>query len=266
MESKQKQIIVSLTSFPAAIPFAIQAIQSILNGSVKPDRIVLYLTASQFPNSTISHELQELIDKNPLFEVRFYEENIRSYTKLIPALRDFPDALIVTIDDDVAYSKNMLRRLLRLHKKYPDAIIGHRVRHLKLNAPYRMWKRYKGHRFLIKSMRPKFRNVQIGVGGVLYPPNSLKPEMLDHKIFMEIAPTVDDIWFWAAAVANGTKIAPVPFGSYEPNDLKKPDEICLKKVNIKFKSGSDVNRIALENILERFPTIKQRVENENIKK
>lgn len=260
MEATQKKVIVSLTSFPAAIPFAVQAIQSILNGSIKPDKVVLYLTASQFPGDKIPHELSDLRDKNSLFEVRFYEENIRSYTKLIPALKDFPRDIIVTVDDDVLYHKNLLLRLLSFHKKYPNAIIGHRCRNLVLNAPYSAWKRYKWHRFILRSLRPKFTDVQTGVGGVLYPPNSLKAEMFDSKIFMDIAPTVDDIWFWAAAVANGTKIKQIPFGFYDPLGLEKPEGMNLVDINI--KAGVDVNRAVLEKILEKYPIIKQRVENE----
>ena len=254
---KEKQLIVSLTSFPAAISYAVQAIQSVIDGSVLPDKIVLYLTASQFPNREIPQELQDLIDKNPIFEIRFYEENIRSYTKLIPALQDFPNDIIVTIDDDILYGKNMLQRLFQIHKKYPDAIIGHRVRHFKPNAPYRKWERYKGFRYILKNLQPKFSNVQTGVGGVLYPPHSLKKEMLDSKIFMEIAPTVDDMWFWLAAVANGTKIAPVPFGYCKPKGLDKPEEISLKQINI---NKIDVNRMVVEKIFEKYPNIKQRVE------
>jgi hypothetical protein len=67
----KKQIIVSLTSFPAALPFATQAIQSVLDGSVLPDKIVLYLTAQQFPGSKIPSELQDLLTLNSIFEVRF---------------------------------------------------------------------------------------------------------------------------------------------------------------------------------------------------
>ena len=52
MNSDTKQIIVSLTSFPEAIPYAIQSIKSVLNGVVLPDKIMLYLTASQFPDKT----------------------------------------------------------------------------------------------------------------------------------------------------------------------------------------------------------------------
>ena len=256
---EQKQVIVSLTSFPEAIPFAIQAIKSILNGSVLPNKVILYLTASQFPEGKISSGLIDL-EKNTVFEVRFYEENIRSYTKLIPALKDFPNDIIVTVDDDILYNKNMLNGLLHLHKKYPNAIVGHRVRHLKLNTPYRSWKRYKEHRYLLKSLKPKFANVQTGVGGVLYPPNSLDKKMLDSKIFMEMAPTVDDIWLWAAAVANETKIAPVPFGGYKLNDLRKPKAISLFNVN--GGTDNDVNRIVLENIFDKYPKIRERIENE----
>lgn len=256
---EKKQVIVSLTSFPAAILYAVQAINSILNGTVLPDKVILYLTASQFPEGEIPFELLEL-KENKLFEVRFYEENIRSYTKLIPALKDFPNDIIVTIDDDVWYNKNMLHRLLYLHNRYPNAIVGHRVREYKPNAPYRSWKKYKGHRYLLKSLKPKFTNIQTGVGGVLYPPDSLDTKMLDSKIFMEMAPTVDDIWFWAAAVAKGTKIAPVPFGYFKLNELKKPKEISL--FNINGNSAKDVNRIVLEKILEKYPRIKENVESE----
>ena len=45
---------------------------------------------------------------------------------------------------------------------------------------------------------------------------------------MEMAPTVDDIWFWAAAVANGTKIAPIPFGFWRQPDSKNPQTVSLR--------------------------------------
>ena len=113
----KKRIIVSLTSFPAAIPYAVQAIRSILQGSLLPDKIVLYLTFSQFGENGIPQELLNLSKDNPLFEIRDYPKDIRSYRKLIPALKDFPDATIVTIDDDVKYHKNMLISLLHLQQR-----------------------------------------------------------------------------------------------------------------------------------------------------
>ena len=119
----KKQIIVSLTSFPVALPFAAKAIQSILDGSVLPDKIVLYLTSQQFPRRKIPSNIKALFSVTSIFEIRFCNEIIRSYTKLVPAMQDFPNEIIVTIDDDVWYHKNMLKCLLRRHKKYPTAII-----------------------------------------------------------------------------------------------------------------------------------------------
>lgn len=257
--SKQ-QVIVSLTSFPAAIPYAAQAIQSILNGSVLPDKVVLYLTFSQFNEKAIPQELLKMAEENPRFEIRDYPRDIRSYRKLIPALIDFPDAVIVTIDDDVAYHKNMLRDLLNLHEEFPNAVLAHRAKRMKPGKPYRKWSKYRWYHFLTKRIHAGYKNIQTGVGGVLYPPHSLKADMMDVELFTQIAPTTDDIWFWAAAVANGTPMIPVPFGHNKPRGLEKPRELSLKTVN--FKSGIDRNAAALQAILEKYPNVKQRIDNE----
>lgn len=253
----QPQVIVSLTSFPAAIPYAAQAIRSILRGSTLPDKVVLYLTFSQFDNKGIPQELLELADKNPLFEIRDYPKDIRSYRKLIPAIKDFPDAIIITIDDDVAYHKNMLRDLLLLHEQMPDAVLAHRAKLMKPGEPYRKWKKYRWYHFLTKRIHRNFKNIQTGVGGVLYPPHSLNKEMLDVELFTKIAPTTDDIWFWAAGVANGFPVIPVPFGHNKPKGVGKPRTLSLKTTN--FKSGVDRNAAALQKILEKYPIIKQRI-------
>ena len=133
------QVIVSMTSFPAAISYAERAILSLLEGSVLPDKVVLYLTVSQFGENGVPQSLLELADRNPIFEVRNYDRDIRSYRKLIPALHDFPDTIIVTVDDDVAYHKHMLRDLLRLHEKLPKAVLAHRAKRMKPGLPYRKW-------------------------------------------------------------------------------------------------------------------------------
>ena len=255
---EQKKVIVSLTSFPDVISFAKGAINSILEGNTLPDKLVLYLTFSQFEDNKIPLELSNLANNNSLFEIRNYNQDIRSYRKLIPAIKDFPNDIVVTIDDDVRYHKNMLRDLLHLHRQIPDAIIANRAKKIKLNEPYRNWKKYRWYHFLFNKLHFSFKNIQTGVGGVLYPPNSLDKKMLNPKIFIEIAPTTDDIWFWAAAVAKGTYVVPFPYGKYnKPKGLKKPKNLSLKTVN--FKKGSDLNRLAFEKILNKYPIVKKRI-------
>ncbi len=251
------KVIVSMTSFPAAIAYAAKAIQSILDGSILPDKIVLYLTVSQFGEAGLPQELLKLSEDNPVFEIRNYDRDIRSYRKLIPALKDFPDAVIVTVDDDVCYHRHMLRDLLRLHRRLPKAVLAHRAKLMKPGLPYRKWRKYRWYHFLLKKIHLSFRSIQTGVGGVLYPPYSLKPGMLDVELFTQIAPTTDDIWFWAAAVSNGTLVVPVPFGHNKPKGLGKPRHLSLKTTN--FKAKTDRNAAALQAIVERFPEVGKRI-------
>lgn len=254
--SKQ-QVVVTMTSFPAAIPYAAEAVRSLLRGSVLPDKLILYLTFSQFTGNELPEDLRSLAATNPIFEIRNYERDIRSYRKLIPALADFPEAVVVTVDDDVEYHRHMLRDLLRLHQQMPDAVLAHRAKRIRLGLPYRRWRKFRWYDFLFKRIHRSFLNLQTGVGGVLYPPHSLKHEMMDEALFTRLAPSTDDIWFWAAGVANGYPVVPVPFGRNKPRGLDKPKALSLKTTN--FKGQTDRNAQALEAILEHFPEIREKL-------
>ncbi|MDE6494002.1 MAG: glycosyltransferase [Bacteroidales bacterium] len=260
-DKQRREVVVSLTSFPAAISYATGAVKSVLAGSVLPDKVVLYLTFSQFDSEgiPIPEALTELAKGNPLFEIRNYDPDIRSYRKLVPALRDFPEAVIVTVDDDVDYHPHMLRDLLRLHERFPEAIIAHRAKRVLAEKPYRKWPKFRWYHFFPKKIQLGFDCIQTGCAGVLYPPHSLKKEMMEVALFTQLAPTADDFWFWAAAVVNGTKILPVPFGPHnKPRGLGKPRELSLKTVN--FKAGKDRNDAAFHAILDKYPLIRQRID------
>jgi len=254
----KRQVIISMTSFPAAIDYAEKAIRSLLEGSMLPDKVVLYLTYAQFGEAGIPKWLTELQESDPIFEVRDYDTDIRSYRKLIPALEDFPEAVIVTVDDDVHYHPDMLRDLLRLHEKMPNAVIAHRAKRIRKDKPYKKWMKYRWYHFLFKQIHVSFSTLQTGVGGVLYPPHSLCPEMLDPDLFTSLAPTNDDIWFWAAAARQGFPVIPVPFGHNKPCGVGKPRSLDLKRIN--FKSGEDRNWAALKRIMERWPDVENKLE------
>ena len=255
--SNQQKIIVSLTSFPEAIPYAVQAIRSVLKGSFLPDKIVLYLDTQKFPGKILPAELEGLKAESPIFEVRFDPAEIRSYKKLLPALKDFPNDVIVTIDDDILYHPNLLRDLVSLHKRLPDAIIAHRVRKVRLNAPYRKWRKHKWYDFIFKKYHFSHLAMQTGVGGVLYPPHSLDEKMLDPALFMALAPTNDDVWFWAAAVSKDTYVVPLPNGQRTAKGVGKPLELSLMSVNLNPKG--DKNREAFDKIMGKFPAIRQKL-------
>lgn len=255
--NQKQQVVISMTSFPAAIAYAERAVRSLLRGSVQPDKIVLYLTFEQFGSAGLPEGLVKLSESNPIFEIRNYDRDIRSYRKLIPALNDFPEAVIVTVDDDVNYHPNMLRDLLRLHDQLPNAVIAHRAKRIRPGKPYKRWMKYRWYHFLTRRIHIDFHNLQTGVGGVLYPPHSLSEDMLSPDLFTSLAPTTDDIWFWAAAVRKGVPVVPVPFGHNKPRSLGKPRQLDLKRIN--YKDGDDRNAAALKKILEKYPDIASRL-------
>ncbi|MDE5905016.1 MAG: glycosyltransferase, partial [Duncaniella sp.] len=65
--------------------------------------------------------------------------------------------------------------------------------------------------------------------------------------------------FWAAAVANGCTVIPVPYGPYnKPKGLGKPREISLKNVNV--KAGATGNDDSFKAILEAYPFLKKELD------
>ena len=120
--SKRKpELIVSLTSFPQRIYDLHFCIYSLLKQSLKPDKIILWLGQDEFPNKE-KDLTEDLIKFTRMgLTIRFCKD-IGSYTKLIYALREFPDDIIITADDDIYYEKNWLEKLYNAYKKQPDMI------------------------------------------------------------------------------------------------------------------------------------------------
>lgn len=196
-----RELIVSFTTYSKRIHDVHLVIESIAQQTVKPNRLILWLDEDEFSLDTIPLIIHKQIDRG--LEVRFCP-NYRSYKKLIPALKEFPEANIITIDDDVLYPHDMIELLYKEHKDNPECIIGHRAHKITFTAnahiqPYRKWHQE------INSSEVHDCIFFTGVGGIMYPSNSLEQRVLSTDVFMSICPNADDVWFKAMALLNGTK-------------------------------------------------------------
>ena len=131
-------------------------------------------------------------------------KNVRSYTKLYPALCNCPDSDVITIDDDIMYKYDLVESLVNTHRNYGDCIVAHRTHRIILGtdglpAPYTQWG-WGGY-----YETPTFLNFFTGVGGTYYPARSLDMEVYNADVFQDICPFADDVWFNAMAVKNGTR-------------------------------------------------------------
>lgn len=195
-------IIVSLTTYGKRIYDVAFTIESIMEQTMKANKILLWLDYS-FQNKALPNSLIKLTKRG--LEICFCED-LLSYKKVIPTLKKYPNDVIITIDDDILYDFDVLERLIVPYVDMPNHI--HCLRHHRMKfdksgnlLPYVKWI------FEDKTNDYSPLNFFTGVGGVLYPPNCLHPDVFDKKTFMEICKYGDDIWFNTMALRYGTRVS-----------------------------------------------------------
>jgi len=198
-----KGLIVSFTSFPGRINDVWMVVESLKRQSVLPEKIILWLSKQQFP-SIEDIPLNLKTREDSLFEIRMVDEDIRSHKKYYYVMSEYPDKAFITCDDDVFYHPDMIKDLVTASEKYPDCIIANVSSEMSYGSdgellPYVQWK---------ENYRPyASRNrVQIGIGGVLYPPKCLNMQVLDKQLFLELSPLADDLWLSLMARLNKTPV------------------------------------------------------------
>lgn len=171
---------------------------SLLKQSLKPDRIVLWLDQKNWSAENLPKKIKRLQEYG--IEVRFCKD-LRSYTKLLPALKAFPNDIIITVDDDIIYRRDLIEGLYKAylgdsskiysnHACYPSLDLEGQIR------PYNDW-------FIPAS--EQYWIMPLGVSGILYPPHCLHPDVDNEDLFMKLCPMADDLWFWIMSLRQGTK-------------------------------------------------------------
>jgi len=192
---------VSLTSFPARIEYIHLVILSIMNQYAVPEKIILWLSKKQFSELTsLPKNLVSLIGDN--FEIRFVDEDFRSFKKYIHLDKtDFTSGFII-MDDDIYYPRYTISNLVKLNKMYPGKVCANRAAYISEGVTYSSWP-------IIKSDMPEVSRdyMPTGCGGVLYPSDSLDQIAFDAKLAFELAPTADDIWLNFCTNLNKVEVA-----------------------------------------------------------
>lgn len=204
IEKRSVPLVVSLTSFPARINTTWIAIETIMRQTYRPDRIVLWLAESQFPDHVIPESLIQLQKKG--LEVRFCED-LRSHKKYYYSFQEFKDSLVVTVDDDLFHPLDMIEKLMKLHKRHPDDIIASTVQIITptMQSLPTEWKQQDNYRKYISC-----KEAQAFTGaGTLFPANSFPKKTYDIGSIKQNAWTCDDLWLKAASLYAGIKTTAV---------------------------------------------------------
>ena len=203
---RNEKLIVSLTTYPQRIVDIDVVIFSLINQSIKPDKIILWLAYEEFPNLERDIPNHVLNLKKLGLEIEFCH-NIYSYNKLIHALEKYPNDLIVTADDDIYYPYNWLEKLYKSYLENPNVIHCHRAHRIIFDdknniLPYKQWLQ----EFKPQNSNPSYLNFSTGVAGTIYQHKLLHNDIFNEELFLELCPKADDIWVWIMALLKNTKI------------------------------------------------------------
>lgn len=198
-EQRAKKVIVSLTSYgrrvSATLPYTLM---SLLKQTYKPDRIVCWLDKDHWNRDNLPNKVKEL----EAFGVDImFCEDFKSYKKLLPSVKMFPNDLIITVDDDLYYKSTLIETLINKHKQHPDAIQTFRTSTILFDKISNTSKEYwfgEGH--------PEYYDFACGGSGTLYDIYLLHNDLTNYDLIQRLAPKADDLWFFFMEMLNNTYV------------------------------------------------------------
>lgn len=239
---REHNIVVSLTSFDKRIDNVYLTIESLFQQWVKADAIALWLSTEQFPDKQLPESLVRQQERG--LQV-FFVEDLGPYTKYFYAFDQFPDSLILTVDDDTLYPPDMIDQLYRAYQRNPEYIHCHRAHRMALDKkgrllPYNDWQSdWNGGN---AGGTPSPLVFPTGVGGVLYFPGSLHEDAFNKEKFLALCPKADDVWLKAMSLLQGTPCVRLPDArSWKQRfvTVGGSQAAALKKENWRKRDGND---------------------------
>lgn len=189
-------VALSLTSYGARLDIVGYAIESIAQGSLRPERMILWISDDGFDIG--DHPMLARLAARGL-EIRRCSD-LGPHKKSHPYVSQFADDArgLVTADDDIIYPRTWLAGLIAASAEHPTEFVGYRAKQVTLNglgelAEYREWPSAavgaSGARVFLT-----------GGAGVVFPPALMRAMRDAGDSFVQTCPRADDIWINVSAL------------------------------------------------------------------
>lgn len=245
-------IYISLTSIFKNQNNLLHTLNSIINQSIKPDKIFLYLSEDPyildegFKNRKITNEyLLNFINDNLIIEIRWVKNN-GSYRKLLPLLKEKwnQNCIIITIDDDSIYDPNLIKNLVNDYNIY-HCVIGYRgfTPLFDKIENFDYYKRDKLHHLSLY-------NFLTGKGGILYKPEffyKTNDLIFNDQIYLFTCDKQDDIWFYIVRILNN-------INCYIDNKKWEIKDLHCKGLYSNFNLANN-NTLSLKNTIKKLKSL-----------
>ncbi|WP_456585211.1 hypothetical protein [Blastococcus sp. SYSU DS0973] len=234
------EVVLSLTTMPSRLDVVSLAIESIARGSIKPQRVILWLDEETATGRPLPSALKRLIGRG--LEVRTCQDYgpHKKYYPYVASATDFRLPM-VTIDDDVMYPRWFLRVLLSAAAERADSAYGTRAKHVLVGQgglrSYSEWD-------LVRDGRTSFAHILTGVGGILYPSTLQEALRSAGDGFMTVCPRADDLWIHAHGVRAGVRFGLATGESVEYLGIPSSQDFALSHGNVAM-AGNDIQAAAV---------------------
>ena len=230
------KVIVSLTSFPARLPYVWMVVECLFRQTVKPDIIALYLSREQVPDMSLVPVRVLDLQRRGL-QIHLCDGDLRSHKKYYYAFQEYPNDIVITVDDDLFYPSDFIENLMKAHEAHPDCIIANWSKNMRPGtSKYGEWPD-------AEVGLKKTGQIVIGCEGVLYPCPSrcMHEDVCKAEIFKEHSFLADDIWLSCMALLKNT---PIYHPAYQMNHLP----IWIKGNVTLLSSNRTGNQVQIDNL------------------
>lgn len=250
---RQKKIIVSITSYPKRFIFLPDLMKFIRNQNFQINKKFFFIYKEEMKYYNLKINDVEVIKT---------EKNLRSHLKYFYAMKNFKDQAIITLDDDIGYTKGTFKSLFNSYIENPNVISGRRS-HLmtyKNNGELKSYYNWLIEQNFIKEA--SFDITLTNVGGSIFPPDILNVND-DYLNIINETITCDDLTLKYFANMKGIpmkwafnkhflgKRRRLPKISAKPlfmiNLIK--NDICINKLNMM------INKTLLKNLCVQYRNI-----------
>ena len=230
-EERKEKIVVSLTSYGKRLDTVYLVVKSIMHQTLKADEIILYIAEA---DSKRMIEKEDELTKAGLKVIRNVKD-LKPHKKYFYSVQNFPESIIITVDDDVMYDDRLIEELYTCHLTYPDAVIcsrGHRM--TKENgkvASYSSWET------CVRSAVPEKGICATGAGGILYPCGQYRKKFIDEEGILKTSLCGDDLWLKAIELMEGVSTFAMGWNCY--GLIKNSQETALGVENVVNKKNDE---------------------------
>ncbi len=235
-------VVVSLTSWKPRLGTLPLVLFGLLEQSLRPDKIFVWLTAEDL--AMVDGSLKERFQAEGV-EFRSCD-NFGPHKKWLPLVREGWEESFVICDDDIFYPENWLGSLVAEDRA--EAYVGTRVHRLCLVdtelAGYESWSRD-----IAWNGEASHSNFITGCGGAVVHPGRIGRAFRDWDRIQALCPKADDIWLKAAHLDAGVPVYKTEF-SFPCLEIPGSEDSGLLRHNVD-ACGNDAQLQILREVLRR---------------